>query len=311
MRTPNGEPIPTPHEQRWIDLEDVIVVPLVEIPQLLIAPEEFFPGIDDARTEWYFASPWYERHRLVYTIQSFLLVTPEGTVLVDGCVGAAKHRSRSEFHMQGEVWLERLHKAGFTPSQISDVVLTHLHVDHVGWATRWDERQWRPTFPAARHHVTRPELEYWRGESGRAATRRTGDYMSDSVEPLAEAGLLTISAPDEVINSYVRLIPAPGHTPGNVCVEVNGSKDRLLVLGDTVHHPLQLNDPTRSTRYCVDPERAATTRRELLDRAAETGTSVLPSHFAAPSVGRVSPAGNGFEFEQALDLLRSDTCSAY
>src|SRR5699024_5216481 len=118
MRTPNGEPIPTPHEQRWIDLEDVIVVPLVEVPQLLIAPEEFFPGIDDARTEWYFASPWYERHRLVYTIQSFLLVTPEGTVLVDGCVGAAKHRSRSEFHMQAADLLGRVLDAGLHPGAV-------------------------------------------------------------------------------------------------------------------------------------------------------------------------------------------------
>lgn len=310
MCTPVGEPDPTPHERWWIDLGDVAVVPLVEIPRLLIEPEEFFPGVVDTaapRSAWYLEPPWYDpdRRRLVYTIQSFLILSPVGTVLVDGCVGAAKHRSRPEFHMQEELWLERLKETGVTPEQVSDVVLTHLHVDHVGWSTRWVGGRWRPMFPSARHHVTGPELDYWRGDSGRAATARTGDYMSDSVEPLAEAGLLRVRAMDEVVDRHVRLVPAVGHTPGNVCVQVSGSNARLLITGDTVHHPLQLSDPRVSTRYCVDPHRAAITRRDLLGRAAETGTSVLPSHFAAPSVGRVSSVGEGFEFEPALDLLRT------
>lgn len=293
-------------ERHWIDLGDVAVVPLIEIPRLLIDPQEFFPEIGTEREGWWFERPWYDEELgcLVYTIQSFLLLTPVGTVIVDGCVGAAKSRRRREFDRQGDMWLRRLQESGVQPTDVSDVVLTHLHVDHVGWATTWNGQAWIPTFPTARHHVTEEEFTYWTSAVGRASTQRTGDYMGDSVQPVRDSGLLSLTTADAAINDRVRLVPAPGHTPGNVCVEVRGSTERLLLTGDTAHHPLQLQDPSRSTRYCVQPETAATTRRRLLGDASDSGTPILPSHFATPSVGRVSRDATAFTFTPAPELIR-------
>jgi glyoxylase-like metal-dependent hydrolase (beta-lactamase superfamily II) len=287
----------------WIDLGDVAVVPIVETPRLLISPEEFFPGLEVDRGEWCFQDPWFDAASasLVYAIQAFLVVTPGRAVLVDACVGAGKHRSRPEFDDLDAGWLAALEATGVGPPDITSVVLTHLHVDHVGWASR----DGRPVFPNARHHVTAPEYAYWTGPDGAAAMRRTGDYLADSVRPLADEGLLDLAPADASVCPGVRLAPAFGHTPGNVAVHVSGSGGELLLLGDAVHHPVQLLQPALSTRYCVDPPEAARARSRILAHAAASGTPILPAHFAQPGAGRVAPAGEGYAFHPASDILRT------
>jgi glyoxylase-like metal-dependent hydrolase (beta-lactamase superfamily II) len=291
----------------WLDLGDVAVVPVVETPRLLIAPGEFFPGLDVDADAWCFREPWFETaaSRLVYAIQSFLVVTPEQIVLVDACVGAGKRRARPEFDDLDPCWLAALEATGVARSAVTSVILTHLHVDHVGWATREHDGCHEAMFPNARHCVTAAEYEYWTSAAGAAAMQRTGDYLADSVRPLANQGLLDLVPADADICSAVRLVPAFGHTPGNVAVHVSGSDGDLLLVGDAVHHPLQLWQPELSTRYCVRPGEAAQTRRRLLDQAAASGTPVLPAHFAHPSAGRLVAAGAGYAFHPASDILRT------
>lgn len=290
----------------WFDLGGIAVVPLVETARLRIDPEEFFPDLDAERTSWCFTSPWYDRgtSRLVFAIQSFLVVTPGQIVLVDACVGEGKHRVRPEFHGQDGSWLACLEATGFTAADVSAVVFTHLHVDHVGGATRPDGRGWRPTFPGARHYVTEAEYRYWTGSAGSAAMGRTGDYMADSIQPLLDRGLLEFVPPGSAVGPHLRLVPASGHTPGNLCVQVLGTETELWIVADAVHHPVQLLRPELSTRYCVDPRQATRTREQLLARLAGSGVPVLPSHFALPSVGRITRDGAGFGFDLAFDILR-------
>lgn len=290
----------------WFDLGDVAVVPLVEIDRLLIEPAEFFPDLPRMDGP-YVAQPWFDANTqsLVYRMQAFLVVTPERTILVDGCIGPGKPRRRPEFDQLDRAWLSQLEATGLGRADVEEVLFTHLHVDHVGWAT-WREEggQWKPVFTNARHVVTRAELDYWSSTPGSAAMQRTGDYMADSVEPLRLAGLLeSVDAPFNV-NEQVSLQPAPGHTPGNVAVRVRGSAGELLLVGDVMHHPLQIHRPNLSTRYCVDPEAATRTRTEILDEAAAKETILVPSHFAGTGAFRIRPAQEGYVLTRAHDVIR-------
>lgn len=290
----------------WFDLGDVAVVPIVETPRLLIAPEEFFPGLHVDLDEWCFQEPWFDAAtgRLVYTIQSFMVVSAAGTVLVDACVGGGKPRLRPEFADLDAGWMAALRATGTSPLDVGSVVLTHLHVDHVGWCTQARDGEWRPVFRNARHLVTEPELSYWTGSAGTTAMQRTGDYMADSVRPLLAHGLLDVVDTEATVAPGVRLEPAFGHTPGNVVVRVTGSGGELILAGDTLHHAVQLRHPELSTRYCVDPAAAARTRAGLLAGAAAAGTPIVPAHFGHPSAGRVAPAGAGYTFRAATEILR-------
>lgn len=297
--------VPDPGLTGWVDLGDVAVVPVVEQPVLPISPAEFFPGLRFDPDAWYAREPWIDTSTgaMPFVIQSFLVCDNDTAVLIDACVGSGKSRRRPEFDHLPQTWLENLAATGVTTAGICDVVLTHLHVDHVGGVTRWEAGAWVPAFPRARHHVARAELEHWSGPKGASSMERTGDYMADSIAPLAAAGLLDVVDDERALGSHIRLRPAPGHTPGNLLVEVEGSRGTVLIGGDVLHHPVQIAHPDISTAYCVDAPEAVHARHALLSEAAVRKVAIVPSHFPTPSIGRVAKHDQGFFFTTAQDLL--------
>ncbi|MGI5133054.1 MBL fold metallo-hydrolase [Pseudonocardia sp. CA-107938] len=259
-----------------------------------VDPLLFFPDLDLAGLDpgaWYLRPPYCEDGFLVVDIGAFVVRTPERTLLVDAGVGNGKARPNACFDRRADEWL-------VAPGEIDTVVFTHLHVDHVGFATRFDGSAWVPAFPDARHLTTAAELEYWTGTDPDGFRERLGDYVGDSVLPLRAAGLLDVVAPDHRICPEVRLLPAPGHTPGNVCVEVVSEGRRAVFAGDMVHHPLQLARPSLSTDFCVHGACATHSREALLRDVADTDTLLFPAHFPDAVPGRVvtDPAG-GYRYE--------------
>jgi glyoxylase-like metal-dependent hydrolase (beta-lactamase superfamily II) len=116
------------------------------------------------------------------------------------------------------------------------------------------------------------------------------------VIPIVEAGRADLVEMDHAINDEVALIPAPGHTPGHVCLSLKSNGMEALLASDLMHTPLQCVYPHWSTRFCIDPDHSRRTRRAFLERYADTGILVIPAHFPSPSAGYVERAGNTFRF---------------
>lgn len=289
----------------WFDLGDVAVVPLIEIRRLPIDPAEFFPTAE-IRADWYREPPWFDAYTgdLLFVIQSFAVCSAQGVILVDGCVGAGKSRKRSAFNRLPARWWRQFDGAGLSATDVTAFIFTHLHVDHVGAATINRGSGWQPAFPGVPHYAMEAEFSYWTSDAGQAALQRTGDYMTDSVLPVQRSGDLVLLQTPTTIDTRVRLRLAVGHTPGNLVTEIDGARGTILLTGDTLHHPLQLADPDISSRYCVSASGAADVRRGLLEEATRSDTAIVPSHFAAPSIGRTRTTGAGYTFERATDLIR-------
>lgn len=302
----NVQPHPLPQLPYWYDLGDVAVAPLVEDVRLLIRPDEFFPGFAFDPDAWYARDPWFDAAAgsMVLFIQSFVVCTPDTVLLVDACVGPGKERRRPQFDHLPEIWLDRFGEAGLRASDVDAVVFTHLHTDHVGAATIHRAGVWEPVFPHAPHYVVREEFDYWTSHEGTCAMHRTGDYIADSIRPIEAIGRLEFVAPDAVLDPRVRLLPAAGHTPGNLCVQVDGSAGSVVLAGDTMHHGVQVANPGLSTQYCVSRPGSAEVRTALLERSAETGAVLVPTHFPGPSAGRAHRAGAGYSFEFAPEIVR-------
>lgn len=231
---------------------------------------------------------------------SFAIETGGRRVLVDTGIGNGKTRANPAWHDLDTDYLDRLTAAGFPPDSVDLVVLTHLHADHVGWNTREEGGRWVPAFPNARHLTTRAEWDHWASVDMEEPRRQ---MFRDSVHPVRAAGLLdlvdTSAGPVEVAPG-LRLLPAPGHTPGQVAVELRGDDRTALITGDAVHHPVQLARPGIGSCVDIDPALAEKTRRALLDSVAGTDTLLLGSHFAAPTAGRVTAHGGGYRFLSPL-----------
>jgi glyoxylase-like metal-dependent hydrolase (beta-lactamase superfamily II) len=90
-----------------------------------------------------------------------------------------------------------------------------------------------------------------------------------------------------VVVPGIRLVPAAGHTPGQIAVELHGTDRSALITGDSIHHPVQLSHPHLTSCVDIDPEQAVRSRHRLLDRLADTDDLLLGTHFPHPTAGRV------------------------
>jgi glyoxylase-like metal-dependent hydrolase (beta-lactamase superfamily II) len=271
--------------------------PIVEFQGPRMPACEMFPALASAR-----AADLLERvpsdgfdaasSRLVTSVHSWLVRSSDGIcMLIDTCFGNLKPRPNFPiFHMQRTRWLANLSAAGVAPEQVTHVVNTHLHHDHVGWNTFYDGDQWKPTFPRARYLL--PKVEVDAGASGLPAWN--GGAFEDSVAPVLAAGLAELVTPLHQIEPGIRLIAAPGHSAGMMIVEVSDGGTSILAGGDPMHHAIQLLAPELNTRFCENPGAAAATRRALLERCADEDLLLAATHFCAPRAMRVRRDGDGF-----------------
>jgi glyoxylase-like metal-dependent hydrolase (beta-lactamase superfamily II) len=285
---------------------DIKVYPLREF-DVFFPPQVFFPQSESDPLDsgaWYAQPPHQLDGRIRLNQQSHLLDTPAGWVLIDAAAGNEKVRPSDSFHNQHRRWLDQLALLGLEAKDIASVLFTHLHCDHVGFATDLGEDgSWQATFPQARYVLARPEWDWWTSRAAIDPLRRTGDHISDSIRPLGPLGVLDLVDADARITDAIRFIPAFGHTPGNITIEVKSAGHTALFVGDLIHNALQLARPTWSTRFCIEPERAAASRVALLEQVADTDTIVVPEHFPAPSGIRVLRDGQGayrYRFVEAV-----------
>jgi glyoxylase-like metal-dependent hydrolase (beta-lactamase superfamily II) len=231
--------------------------------------------------------------RLLQSVHTFVVKTPDLTVLVDTCIGNDKDRGgRRPFHMLRTGFLDTLRAAGVAPEAVDVVICTHLHVDHVGWNTRLDDGRWVPTFPRARYLFARREWEHWTSEDD-DGTRR---IMADSVAPVLDAGLAELVSMDHQVADEIRLEPTPGHTPGHVSVRLASRGADAVITGDLMHHPVQIAEPAWQTTFDTDPAKARETRRAFCARYADRPVTVLGTHFHHPTAGRIVSHRDAWRF---------------
>jgi len=234
-----------------------------------------------------------ETGKLVMSIHSFVVRTRHHTILVDTCVGNGKKRNVPIWHMREGPFLEDLAKAGVQPDSVDYVLCTHLHVDHVGWNTRLVDGRWVPTFPNATYLFAQKEWDYWKDKDGDGF----GEIIGDSVRPIVEANLAQLVDGEHGIDDEASLLPTPGHTPGHVSLRLASGGREAIITGDMLHHPFQCGAPEVTSSFCVDPDQSRATRKAFLERYADSDTTILGTHFAAPTAGRIRSAGDRWKFQ--------------
>lgn len=223
---------------------------------------------------------------VLLAVQSHLIRFGGKTILIDACVGEHKQRpARPEWHQRsGTSYMARLAAAGCTPDDIDIVMCTHLHADHVGWNTRLDSGRWVPTFWKARYLISQTEIDHRAKEAAAKPEANHGSFQ-DSVLPVIEHGLvITVKAGDEFVYGG-RILPLPGHAPGQIGLELKAGNDEHLVFcGDAIHSAAQVFQPDWSSAFCHDRKQAVETRRTLLERAAAEGLRLIPNHLRGRSM---------------------------
>ncbi len=260
--------------QRVIDLDPFA------LPLSFLFPDATMAALEPARDTLAGAHIDWSNGMVLLAVQSHLVSFAGKMILIDTCVGEHKHRpARPEWHQRASTrYIANLAAAGCAAEDIDIVMCTHLHADHVGWNTRLDSGNWVPTFPKARYFISKTEVEYFARETAANARSNHGSY-NDSVLPIIERGLATLVQPSDDLFDGGKILPLPGHTPGQIGVELDNGKDgRIVFCGDAIYSPAQIFLPELSSGLCYDKVQAAETRQMLIRRAAAESLRLIPGH---------------------------------
>jgi glyoxylase-like metal-dependent hydrolase (beta-lactamase superfamily II) len=241
--------------------------------------EIFFPAVPraeiDAYVEQYPASTangMFATHASAYAIRS-----GSTTILCDTGFGPGPIAMLN--NATGAL-LDDMRSKGVDPAEITTVVHTHLHGDHVGW----NLTDGKPTFPNARYMAPQKDWDHF------AADLQNQQQMQQVV-PLQEMGILDLVSGETAINAEVTTYPTPGHTPGHQSIMVSSAGERVLITGDLAHHPMQVDKTDWCSAFDIDHPTTARTRANVFAQLEADGIPVAFCHFPEAPFGRLIRLG--------------------
>ncbi len=177
---------------------------------------------------------------------------------------------------------DALAAGGIHPADIDTVILTHLHPDHVGWNLT---AQGKPVFPNARYVVHQADWDAF--QSAEVQEAFPIKFVDQAVTPLKELGVLQLISEETHLSDEVSIRPAPGHTPGHVCVFVSSGGKEAMILGDAIVHPAMVSEPEWRFAFDMDPDTAIATRKRLLGRLELESITAVQCHCPPPGFGLI------------------------
>jgi glyoxylase-like metal-dependent hydrolase (beta-lactamase superfamily II) len=185
--------------------------------------------------------------------------------------------------------LDRLTASGVQPAQVDIVVITHFHGDHIGGLLR----DGKPVFPNARYFAGETEYAAWTSPDMQTGPRaENAKFVEANVVPLRDK--MTFLKPGQDVVTGVTAVDAFGHTPGMLAFRIESEGKPLLLMTDVTNHSvMSLARPDWHVRFDMDKEKAAATRKRILDMAASERMPVTGYHMPFPSIGYVDKSSDG------------------
>ena len=191
-----------------------------------------------------------------------------------------------------------LKASGYTPEQVDEVYLTHLHADHVGGITGADGKA---VFPNAIVRADKKEAGLWLDKASMdKAPAAMKDFFKGamaSMKPYVDAGRFKPFDGDVELLPGIRSFATRGHTPGHAAYVVESNGAKLVVWGDLMHvAAVQFPDPSVTIQFDIDSKAAAPQRKKAYADAAKNGYYVAVAHVSFPGIGQLRPDGRGYRW---------------
>lgn len=194
------------------------------------------------------------------------------------------------------LWMANFKAAGFDPANVTDIVISHFHPDHINGIRKKDGTL---TFPNAQIHVPNPEWAFWMSDERQAAApeQLKGGFANVRRVFTPEKDKVKLYEPGKEVISGISAVPAFGHTPGHSALAVTSGNAKFIFLADTANHPaLFVRNPDWMAVFDMDGEMAKQTRHRLLDMAAADRLQVAFYHAPFPATGHIVKTGTSYDY---------------
>lgn len=221
---------------------------------------------------------------------AFLINTGKKLILVDTGAGVLFGPTLGKLQAS-------MQAAGYTPDQVDEVYLTHMHSDHLGGLARESGM----AFPNAVVRASKTEAGHWLNQANMdkapAAGKDTFKNARAVLDPYLKAGKFKAFEGDIEVSPGIRAQGGHGHTPGHTTFVLESGGRKMVFIGDLIHvAAVQFENPAVTIGFDGDQKAAAAARKKLFDAAAKDGTLIGGAHLQFPGLGYLRSEGKGYRF---------------
>jgi len=230
----------------------------------------------------------FEKSPLETSVNGYLINTGSKLVLIDTGAGNLFGPTLGKL-------LANLKAAGYQPDQVDDILITHMHPDHVGGLLAAGQ----VAFPNAEVHASKLDADFWLSQANmdKAAANDKGFFQGAmaSLDPYIKAHHFSSFEGATELAPGIRSVAMPGHTPGHTAYMVQSQGQKLLVWGDVVHvEAIQFANPAVTIHFDSDSKQAAIERKREFANATTQHYLIAGAHLPFPGLGHLRAAGKAY-----------------
>lgn len=231
----------------------------------------------------------YLSNNVKTTVNAFLVNTGKKLVLIDTGTGDSKMFGPNLGNL-----LSNFRAAGYSPDQVDEIYVTHMHTDHVGGLTR----DGKPVFANAVVRANAREADYYLSKSQMAKhpdEKEDFESAMASFKPYVESKRFKPFAGETQLVPGIRAMPAPGHTSGHTVYVIESQGQRMIVWGDVMHvAAIQFPQPSATVRFDWNTKLSEQNRKGNFADIANHGYFAAGAHVAFPGIGKLRAEGAGY-----------------
>ncbi|HRB01555.1 MAG TPA: MBL fold metallo-hydrolase [Ignavibacteria bacterium] len=250
---------------------------------------------------WQKTNPSDEQNRIDMCTRALLLDNGKKKILVDTGIGYKLSEKVNKIYDvdYSEYTLEKsLTDIGLSKSDITDVILTHLHFDHAGGNTEYNENNEPvPSFPNAVYHVQKKQYEWALNPS----ERDRASFFPENYKPLEKAKVLNLTDGEQKFDEFISLIPVNGHTNNMQMIKISDEKNSMLYLADLIPTAGHIPAPY-IMGYDLFPLTTLEEKHKYLKEITENEMMIFFEHDPHNMAGKIGKNERGYFLKEKIKI---------